>query len=87
MSATSGTLTCFLISLNASAASIVGTETRTISPPTATIRFIWSTVAATSVVRVFVIDWTAMGAPSPMGTLPTLIRVDFLRLIGLSANI
>ncbi|CSC30081.1 Uncharacterised protein [Vibrio cholerae] len=60
-----------MISLNASAASIVGTETRTMSAPTFSKDLICATVAATSVVRVLVIDCTAMGAPSPIGTSPT----------------
>ena len=57
--------------LKASAASMVGTETRTISAPTRSKDLICATVASTSVVRVFVMDCTAIGASPPIGTLPT----------------
>ena len=53
----------------ASAASMDGTDTRTMSAPASTRRPICATVAAnTSVVSVLVMLWTLMGAPSPMGT-------------------
>ncbi|MNW17646.1 hypothetical protein D3C71_2169050 [compost metagenome] len=67
---------CCLMSLKASAASMVGTETRTISAPTRSIRWICSTVAATSVVLVLVMVCTVMGALPPTGTLPTMICLD-----------
>ena len=50
---------------------MVGTETRTISAPTRSKDLICATVASTSVVRVFVMDCTAIGASPPIGTLPT----------------
>ena len=59
------------MSLKASAASMVGTETRTISAPTRSKALIWATVASTSVVRVLVIDCTEIGASPPTGTFPT----------------
>jgi hypothetical protein len=40
-----------------------------------------ATVPATSVVRVFVIVWTLIGAPPPTGTFPTMIRREGRRSI------
>ena len=55
----------------ACAAVISGTATRTISHPASSSRRIWATVAATSSVRVLHMDWMAISAPQPTGTLPT----------------
>ena len=41
--------------------------------PASAIARIWRMVASKSAVSVFVIDWTATGAPPPIGTPPTLI--------------
>ena len=51
---------------NATAASLSGTATRTISQPARTISSICATVAPTSAVSVFVIDWIDTGAPPPI---------------------
>ena len=50
-----------------------GTAQRTRSPPASAIARICFIVASKSAVSVFVIDWTATGAPPPIGTPPTLI--------------
>ena len=47
----------------AAAASSRSTVTRTISEPARASAATWATVAATSPVSVFVIDWTTVGAP------------------------
>ncbi len=73
ISETKGTDTCRRISPKASAASKLGTETRTISAPTDSRRLICATVASTSSVLVLVILWTAIGASPPTGTGPTII--------------
>src|SRR3989338_8989107 len=82
MSATSGTLTNCLIRPKASAASMSGTETRTMSTPAASRRLIWATVAATSLVSLLVMLCTAMGAGPPTGTEPPQILREIRRLIG-----
>src|SRR5476651_1422899 len=82
MSATSGTLTSCLMRPKASAASMSGTEIRTMSTPAASRRLIWATVAATSLVSLLVMLCTAMGASPPTGTEPTQILRDTRRLIG-----
>ena len=46
------------------------------SAPASSHRLIWSTVARTSEVDVFVIVWTVTGAPPPTGTEPTMIWRD-----------
>ena len=71
MSATSGRLTCLRILPKASAASMVGTETRTMSAPTPSRARIWATVASTSQVSVLVMLCTEIGASPPTGTEPT----------------
>src|SRR5574341_404418 len=70
MSATSGTGEPRTISPSAAAASASGTASRTTSAPAPASARTWSSVAATSAVRVQVIDWTAIGAPPPMATPP-----------------
>jgi len=83
MSATRGTSgSCFRISANAAAASIEGTETRTMSAPAATQRWICATVAATSQVSVLVMVCTVIGASPPTWTLPTRILRVRRRLMG-----
>src|SRR5204862_1822537 len=57
----------------ASASSVFGTATRTISQPAEASAAICAVVASTSCVFVSVIDWTTTGAPPPMFTPPTLI--------------
>src|SRR5690606_28704780 len=71
-----------LILPKASAASIDGTETRTMSAPAASRRWIWPTVASTSQVSVLVMLCTEIGASPPTGTLPTQILRDRRRLMG-----
>src|SRR5690606_1918956 len=61
---------------------MVGTETRTISAPTSSRRWICATVASTSQVSVLVMLCTEIGASPPTGTLPTQILRDWRRLIG-----
>src|SRR5688500_13709694 len=73
MSATSGMRIWRLISPSFSAASRTGTAQRTMSQPATSSDQISSSVACTSRVSVFVIDWTVMGAPPPTFTLPTWI--------------
>src|SRR3990167_4906398 len=82
ISASSGRLTCCLILPKASAASMSGTEMRTISAPASCRRRTWATVAATSLVSVLVMLCTAMGASPPTGTEPTQILRVRRRLIG-----
>ena len=50
-----------------------GTAQRTRSPPASAIAWICFMVASKSAVSVFVIDWTATGAPPPIFTPPTSI--------------
>ena len=57
----------------ASAASGVGTVTRTISQPACSKRRICSMVAPASSVFVLHIDWMVTGAPPPTATPPTMI--------------
>ena len=57
---------------SASASSIFGTATRTISQPALASAAICAVVAATSCVFVSVIDCTTTGAPPPIWTPPTL---------------
>ena len=56
---------------SASASSIFGTATRTISQPALASAAICAVVAGTSCVFVSVIDWTTTGAPPPIWTPPT----------------
>ena len=79
MSAITGILTCFTISLKARAASISGTAGRMMSHPTSSSSFICRTVAFTSRVSVLVMDWTVMGALPPTVTSPTCIGLETLR--------
>ena len=58
---------------SASASSVFGTATRTISQPAEARAAICAVVASTSCVFVSVIDWTTTGAPPPIFTPPTLI--------------
>ena len=60
------------ISGRASASSLFGTATRTISQPALASAAIWAVVASTSCVFVSVIDWITTGAPPPILTPPTL---------------
>ncbi len=71
MSATSGTGVARTSSGSAAASSRLGTATRTTSAPASASARICASVPAVSLVSVVVIDWTTMGAPPPMGTLPT----------------
>ena len=57
---------------SASASSIFGTATRTISQPALASAAICAVVAGTSCVFVSVIDCTTTGAPPPISTPPTL---------------
>src|SRR5436190_15549995 len=57
----------------ASASSVFGTATRTISQPAEASAAICAVVASTSCGFVSVTDWTTTGAPPPMFTPPTLI--------------
>jgi hypothetical protein len=74
MSATTGMVDLPAIAGSAAASSVSGTATRTMSQPVAASSAICCRVALTSAVLVMVIDCTLMGAPSPTGTLPTLMR-------------
>jgi hypothetical protein len=56
----------------ASAEALSGTDTRTRAAPAAARAWICCLVASTSVVGVFVMDWTETGAPPPMGRLPAV---------------
>ena len=73
MSATIGTETSRTISFSARLLSTSGTEIRTISAPASAQRFTCSMVALASLVIVFVIVWTEIGASPPTFTGPTLI--------------
>src|ERR1700733_10277405 len=55
------------------ASSSRGTARRTMSAPASATVLIWSIVAVTFEVSVFVIVCTATGAPPPIGTPPTMI--------------
>src|SRR5688572_24988596 len=81
MSATSGMRIWRLISPSFSAASRTGTAQRTMSQPAVSSAQISSSVACTSRVSVFVIDWTVSGASPPTFTLPTWICRVFRREI------
>src|SRR5438552_16235544 len=80
MSAMMGIVVCFLMAGSALAASGVLTVTRAISQPACSNWWICSTVAFTSAVSGVVMDWTTIGAPPPMGTLPTRICLVLRRL-------
>ena len=58
---------------SASASSVFGTATRTISQPADASAAICAVVASTSCVFVSVIDCTMTGFPPPIGTPPTVI--------------
>ena len=73
MSAITGTGERLTIVSSAIASFSRGTATRTSSQPASTMRPIWASVASTSLVSVFVIDWTTTGAPPPIGTSLTQI--------------
>ncbi|GIW20198.1 MAG: hypothetical protein KatS3mg065_0494 [Chloroflexota bacterium] len=60
-----------IISGTARAAASVFTVTRTSSLPAWARRATWRAVASGSAVSVFVIDWTTIGCPEPIGTPPT----------------
>src|SRR5512134_1566232 len=79
MSAITGTGEASRIFRKARAAPSSGTATRTISHPSRASDRIWSTVARTFRVSVFVMLCTETGAPPPTGTSPTRIRRVFLR--------
>ena len=81
MSATTGSGEPATTSAKPGSASACGMATRTISQPASARRPIWASVAATSRVSVFVIDWTATGAPPPTGTSPTITGRVLLRSI------
>ena len=81
MSATIGTSLLSTIFFNALDEFSSGTDTRTIFAPASTHSAIWSDVASTSVVGVFVIVCTDIGAPPPTRTEPTLIARDSRRAI------
>jgi hypothetical protein len=74
MSATTGMVDLAAIAGRAAASSVSGTATRTMSQPVAASSAICCRVAFTSAVLVIVMDCTLIGAPSPTGTLPTLMR-------------
>ena len=73
MSATIGTVTSGMIFLSAAVESSSGQETRTMSAPAISRSRICLTVAATSEVKVLVMDCTEIGASPPTATLPTCI--------------
>src|SRR3954471_13808583 len=73
MSAITGSGESRTIFGSASASSLFGTATRTISQPAEASAAIWPVVASTSCVFVRVIDCTTTGAPPPIWTPPTLI--------------
>jgi hypothetical protein len=81
MSATSGTRLSRAMVLKAAVESVSGHETRTMSAPASSSWRICSSVAAASLVRVLVIDWTVIGASPPTSTLPTRILRDWRRSI------
>src|SRR3954471_20040934 len=72
MSAMMGTGEKRTIFPSASASSVFGTATRTISQPAEASAAICAVVAGTSCVFVVVIDWTTTGAPPPILTPPTV---------------
>src|SRR3954467_12342250 len=77
MSAMTGIGDSATIVLSASTSLSRGTAQRIRSPPASATARICRSVASTSAVSVFVIDWTTTGAPPPMGTPPTFIwRAD-----------
>ena len=76
MSATIGTGLSRTISRKARVDSSSGVETRTISAPASAAAMTCASVAATSVVAVFVIVCTVIGASPPTGTRPTMICRD-----------
>lgn len=69
---------CFFISFIARASLSSGTAHRTMSQPASSSSLICFTVAFTSRVNVFVMDWTATGLPPPMTTRPILTAFVFL---------
>src|SRR3954469_23543482 len=73
MSAMTGIGDSATIVLSASTSLSRGTAQRIRSPPASATARIWRSVAWTSAVSVFVIDWTTTGAPPPIGTPPTFI--------------
>ena len=75
-----GILAPFFISFNAFAASISGTAHRIISQPAFSSSFISVSVDFTSLVSVFVMDWTDMGASPPTFTSPTKTGFVTLRI-------
>jgi len=79
ISATSGRLTFFLISLMASASSISGTASRTSWQPAFSNLLICLTVGSIRAVLVLVIDWTTIWRPPPISTWPILISFVFRR--------
>src|SRR3972149_3551932 len=81
MSAIRGISIDFFIFPTASAASIFGTAARTSSHPAFSKALICLTVAFTSAVSVFVMDWTEIGELLPIFMLPTEICLVFLRFM------
>src|SRR6476646_354707 len=73
MSAITGIGDSLTIVFSASASCSRGTAQRTTSAPASATLRIWSMVAVRLAVSVFVIVWTATGAPPPIGTPPTNI--------------
>ena len=76
MSATIGTELFLTISFNAVLLASSGTETRTKSAPASAADVICLRVALTSVVSVFVIVCTDIGASPPIATFPTFICLE-----------
>ena len=74
MSAITGSGESRTIFGSASASSLFGTATRTISQPAEASAAICAVVASTSCVLVSVIDCTTTGAPPPIWTPPTWIE-------------
>jgi hypothetical protein len=81
MSAMTGTGAKRTIFESASASSVFGTATRTISQPALASAAICAVVASTSCVLVVVMDCTTMGAPPPIMTPPT----EICRLLAIRA--
>src|SRR5438034_6347531 len=79
MSAMLGSGDSFLISTIATAASLVGTATRTMRQFASLRRAISLSVALTSRVSALVIDCTTISAAPPMTTLPTRTGTDLRR--------
>ena len=73
MSAITGIGDSTTIRSSARTSSSRGTAQRTRSPPASAMAWICFMVASKSAVSVFVIDWTATGAPPPIFTPPTSI--------------